>query len=99
MADVEAHWHDLVALYLVTVETDPHPWTLGLEVRLDDPAHHILHGGDGLVAHSDTTADEAYEHLDDPDWAVFRIDAEPVASWNLEQRVARARAWLRSNAT
>ncbi len=45
-----------------------------IEVRLDDPVNHLLHGGDGLVVHSGSNSEKYFKHIDDPEWAVVYRD-------------------------
>jgi len=55
-------------------------WTLCymVEIRLDDPVHHILSGGPGLKTHGGNGSRHYANHYGDDDWAIIHVDD---ASW------------------
>lgn len=43
----------------------------GVEIKLDNPAHNILFGGDGFILHKGSDSLHYFHHLDDKDWAIL----------------------------
>lgn len=67
---------DLMAWAFRNVTLDPVGLPLcAVEVRLDDPLNHLLHGGEGLSLHGGDDAPRYFRDADDPGWAlVFAHD-------------------------
>ena len=47
-----------------------------VEVKLDNPIHHLEYGGPGLKTHGGSGSRDYAEHLKDNDWAVVHVDDE-----------------------
>ena len=63
--------------------TMPTGWTLTymVEVKLDDPVHHLLEGGYGLERHGGNGSRCYAKHIDDDEWAVIHVD--DVKHWDM----------------
>lgn len=85
---------DLIAVVMLQ-ENFVWPHSYMIEVRLDDPVHHLLHGGEGLGVHAGGGSRHYAKYLGHPDWAVVHLEDEDVRDWNWEQMAQRAKEkWL-----
>jgi len=64
-----------------------------IEVKLDDPIHHILEGGDGFRSHGGNGSGCYLHHAGDPEWAVVASFEEYWA--DMPQAEMSERAFVR----
>jgi hypothetical protein len=65
-----------------------------IEVRLDDPAHHMLYDGPGIVHHGGNDSRNYAKHYDDDEWAVVRYDAPAWLAMDQEALIEKAMTYV-----